>query len=272
MPPGIGYGRRRVFRRRPPMRRRRFTRRRRGPTRRGYRALYRSRAPGGFMRAITNARTGGFLGIETKFFDTFLASTAVTAAGDYPSSTLENPSATIVLNSVAQGDGESDRDGRKITLRNLQVKGAIGLRPGSRTATAGAPVSLTVFIAIILDTQANGAVLSPANVYTNPSGTLALASHPFRNLQFSTRFRVLATRTITFDSEDFFTEGTNVHWGGQEQVFDIFVNLRGMTVTFSGTSGAITNITDNAIQVFAVADDATMVTDIWYNSRLRFRG
>ncbi len=222
-------------------------------------------------RVLRNPRIGGFLGIETKFYDKTLANAALTNPSD-ASGGEHDISATVLFNTVVQGDGESQRDGRVITMKNLTVKGQVNIVPQAGTTVVdGATI---VFIALVLDRQTNGATISSEDVFTNP-GAATLAPFPFRNLQNIKRFRVLATRSFTMDNptiaNDLGSTGGIIQ-AGLAQKFTMFVNLRGMKTTYTGTTETVANISDNSLHLIAYCSSTQLAPTITYNSRLRYMG
>ena len=59
---------------------------------------------------------------------------------------------------------------------------------------------------------------------------------------------------------------------GLTQAFSIFVDLKDLVTTFTGTTSDIANIADNSLHViaFTVADSGAPILS--YNARLRFMG
>ncbi len=218
-----------------------------------------------------NRRVGGFLGIETKFYDTKLISSVINAPSD-ASAGEQNPSATICLNSVTQGDGESQRDGRKITMKSIFIEGHVAVSAQASQSTADA--ASTIFIALVMDTQTNGALFNSEDVFTNPSASATCAGGPFRNLQFSKRFRVLATRKfvmypMTMTNDTGATGG--VIQGGLIKKFRFYKNLA-TQVIYNGTTETIANITDNSLSLIAYTNSTGLAPQLFYNARLRFVG
>ena len=223
-------------------------------------------------RRFSNVRTGGFMGQEVKFYDKSLVADSLNAPTD-ASGGEHDPSASTSLNTVTQGDGESQRDGRLIAMQSVQIKGVITINPQSGASTADG--ANTIMIAVVLDKQTNGAQLNSEDVYTNPGASASLAAHPFRNLQFSRRFKVL--KTICFIMQNpAIANDTGATGGiitnGLHHKFDMFVNLRGMRCEFKGTTENISNVVDNSIHVIAYANSISDTPKISYNSRLRFTG
>ena len=108
------YKRKRTTRRRHLQKKRRLTRRRaRGRT--------------------YNVRYGGLLGIEKKYYDLDGTQAIVTNTQCIVPNT-----GTTCINSPAQGDGASDRDGNRIIVKSFSMR--IAIKEGSATANTVLPV------------------------------------------------------------------------------------------------------------------------------------
>lgn len=225
------------------------------------------RTGGGRKSRFANIRYGGYTGIEKKFYDTFLVAGTLTAPTD-ASGGEHDPSATIVLNSVPQGDGESQRDGRHITCTYLTVRGNI--QSPSMTNQTVAELAPHVYVCVVLDKQTNGATITSEQVFCNPSASALLAADPFINLQFQSRFRVLKFMKLKIPMPTMSYDGTNVETSGTIQPFKFNINLKKMKTTFNGTTESVANITDKSLHVIAFTSSAGMGSVINYNARLRF--
>ncbi len=211
------------------------------------------------------------MGIELKFYDTLLATTNLTAPTDCAGGELDPVGSIDCLNAVTQGDGESQRDGRKMNMHSLTINGSIKQAAVSaQTAMFEQPL---YFLALVHDKQCNAATINSEDVFSNPSGDSETNTTPFRNLQFINRFDVLKTwhgkapmRTTGNDAAGTFDiSGSNLK-------FSMHVKLGGMPVVFKGTSEAIANITDNAIHLVGWASVTSGTPAITYQSRVRFTG
>lgn len=213
-----------------------------------------------------NVRTGGFVGMERKFYDTARAAVALTAPADASGGEVD-PGTVNCISAPAQGDGESNRDGRKIHIKSVHIKGNVFVNTvPTATDTPG-----KVFVAIVQDTQTNGAQLNSEDVYTNPSASTNLATMPFRNLQYSSRFKVLATKVVTADITTAAYNGTSLVGFPTHKTFEIYKNVD-IPVTFSNTTAGVANVTDNSLHVIAYCQDTTSTPYIQYNARIRFVG
>lgn len=227
------------------------------------------RAEARAIRRGANVRSGGFLGIELKFYDTLLVGSALTTATD-ASGGEHDPSATIVLNSVIRDTSESGRIGNRITMKNISLNGIINVPiKVDQTTSDVAPV---VFISLVMDKQTNGATIASEDVYTNKGANILLGASLYRNLQETTRFRVLRSMQLTLPQPTLTFDGTNLEQGGFQIPWRMDVPLNQMVQFNAGTTESVANITDNSLHLLAWASSTTLNPTISYNSRLRFVG
>lgn len=219
-------------------------------------------------RSIANARIGGFLGIENKFYDTGVVAGALGAPTDASGGEFD-PASVNCISAPAQGDGESNRDGKNIKILSCHVAGVIAMaKQADQTAADFIP---TVMVALVLDTQTNGAQLASENVYTNPSGNAQTCTTPLRNLQYSKRFKVLASKILRLPQLQMTWDGTNVEQSGGSVPFRFDKRLN-LPVTFNGTTAGVASVVDNSLHIIAYAENTTAVPTIYYNARVRFVG
>jgi len=229
----------------------------------------RGRGVGNF--ALSNLRTGGLMGIETKFWDTGIAVTNISNVANMTGAEID-PAAQLCLNAVAQGDSASQRDGNKITMKGISIRGTVNFEG---MTDSGPGKAGDVFIALVLDTQTNGAQLNSEDVFSNPGALQDLVTSPFRNMDQVTRFRILkekripgATGVITYNTttSEVQTQGMARHW-------EMYVNLRDLLVNFKQTTSVIAALADNSLHLIATTtSELPTPPTITYNSRLRFVG
>lgn len=210
--------------------------------------------------------TGGFLGLERKFLDSSKTLTTLPAPADCSGAELD-PATTNQLNAVAQGDGESNRDGKNYVIKSIHFRGVI--REPAQTNQVATDVISTYFVAIVQDTQTNAAQLNSEDVFTNPGASSSFATSPLRNLQYSKRFKVLKWWRGSLPVPSVTYDGTNVEQTGTEKLLqcDIPCNIR---VNTKGTSANVTDIVDNSLHVIGFSSQAT--AQLGYNCRIRFMG
>ncbi len=197
-------------------------------------------------------RTGGFYGTdELKFHDIAITDALIAANG--------NIAEDSVL-TIAQGDGEQERDGRKMVVKKIGWKFSMVLQ----AIDAGTPqFAEGVRVILYHDTQTNGATAT----VSGSGGILAADDfHSFNNLETGKRFRTLMDRTYSLSPHA--GGGTDT---GQYRIDDSFYkNDCNIPVTYnsSATTGAIATMMDNNIGVLLLSDQGSVVA---FTSRMRIR-
>ncbi len=198
-------------------------------------------------------RTGGYYGRftnggEKKFFDTTVDDTPITT-------TMVIQNLTI----VPEGNGESARIGRKITIKSVHVKGVLTMIQ----ATDAANTSDKVFGMLVQDTQTNGAPF----VVTDLLDTDVITS--FRNLANSKRFKVLKKKTWTFKAGGAAASGAAFIFSQDQK--DVNINLKCnivMEYDNSATTGVITSVRSN--NLYWVTQSSGGVVNSVLQARIRY--
>lgn len=228
------------------------------------RLMTRRRAP-----AALNQRTGGYLGLELKFLDSFkLDGTVAASAGGAGGE--QDPTLGTSLNNILEGSGEQDRIGRKVTLKSVDVKGVI--RSTGLADAIDALTQASFFVAIVMDTQTNGATLNSENVFKNLAGDSHLAAQPQRQIEFLSRFKVLKVIKMRAPTPYAFSDGTATgSVSGYQIPFEMKVAMN-QVVTYREALGGIGDIVDNSLHVIAYASSVAFTPMITYGARVRFLG
>jgi len=229
---------------------------------------YKSRA-GLSARQVSNLRIGGFMGIELKYAD-FARSLLTVVSPVAAVGGVVDPATFLALNAIAQGDGESQRDGKQINLKSCYVTGCIDI-PALINQTTAKNIP-TVYIALVCDKQTNGAQLTSELVFQNPSAASSTAASPLRNMQYTSRFDVLDSCVVELEQPAVSWDGTNLETSGSRAPFKL--SWTGdMMVQYTGTTATVATIQDNSLHLIAFAGpDATATPTISYNARVRFVG
>ncbi len=235
----------------------------------------RVRRSGKFMSAkpfvtagYRNRRTAGFLGIETKFFDSSRAGLALTATAAMTGMEAD-PTTLNTLFAPVRGTGPSDRDGRKTMMKSVQINGNVTTAPQSdQTVSETAP---QITIVLVLDQQTNAAQLNSEDVWTNDSGSSGLCTSAMRDMERSTRFRILKRWSFKMPQTQVVFDGTNFEQYGVTRQFSGFVKLN-IPVEYVANGGTIADIQDNSLHLIACASGTDSTATIGYNCRIRFVG
>lgn len=191
---------------------------------------------------------------EVKFYDT----NAVLA--NMGGSKALNPS-TGAFNTVPQGDGPSERVGRKIDLLRWEIRGII------RTAfSAGRGVVYRVIL--FEDRQANGDV--PPSYILPLTSTPGLDINRFPDMTQRHRYTIYADDTMKLNPQASDT-GATTDLAGSTLNYRRTINFspRNSSVLFQGTSANITSLPGRALHILILAS-ATDTTVVDFNSRLLY--
>lgn len=223
-------------------------------------------------RRRMNARIGGFLGIEKKFLDVYASNVVLAAPSDCSGGEIQpEGGCTGCLSAPAQGDGESNRDGKKITMKSIFITGNV--RSAALADQADCLAAPVVFVALVLDTQANGATIVSEQVFTNPNDTPFVNSMPLRNLQYSSRYRVLAHKTLNLAPCTASTDGANTTTIAPSQKPFILSYTGDIPISFTSTTADVANVADNALHLIAFNNNSSWTAcSLSFNSRMRFVG
>jgi len=195
--------------------------------------------------------TQGRLNKELKNFDN-IAGLSIAANDSF---TLPSSLATgALLVGLGQGTTALTRTGRKILVKQVQIKAAVTMTPGA----GAAPTTIYKWY-LIQDRQANGAYPT-ANTDIWAS---VVAGYEMRNLDTTHRYHVMASGMMEFAS------GAGVNGAYDPVVKQLDINHKcNMLVEMSSTAGAIGEIKSNNILFFAT--DINGLCSTAGSSRIRF--
>lgn len=243
-------------------------RRARAPVRRYGNAVARA------ARMMLNTRTAGFLGVEHKFVDYVFGASTVANAAALTGGECD-PATVNCLSAVAIGDAHNTRDGKKIVLESILIRGKIQRGAYENFISPYTAINHSVFVALVLDTQTNGAQLNSEDVYINPSATQAANSVPIRNRLFSGRFRILKCEVFKIAYETLaMGDATHGSAHAANTHFDWYIPFKtGLHINFNaGTTADVANVIDNSLHVIAFTDCTSFVPTLLYNARVGYQG
>jgi len=166
---------------------------------------------------------------------------------------------------IAEGGGESDRNGRKIILKSLYIDLHVQRIASASTAVAGA---VSTRLVLVQDTQCNGVVTAWASVFDAP-GTNRFTG--VRNLANIERFKVLMDKRVVFNTTAAAWDGTTVASAGADRLVRKYLKLN-MPIIYSGATGAQAEIASNNLTLLVVNDDSSSTIDFSGTFRLRYIG
>lgn len=185
------------------------------------------------LNARVNKLTS-LINTEFKTIDSTGTSTAVPNAG-----------VRILLNGLVKGDGISNRSGRKVRFKSLQLKYSC--------EHSGAGAQNRVRVMVVVDKQPNAAVFTVADLLEDT----AIPTISPRNLDNRKRFAWLYDKSFTLN-DDY-----------PEKMFKHYRKIDCKTIFDDSDTGLVADITSNSIYMVAVSDHVTGPLMTYYH-RLRF--
>lgn len=171
-----------------------------------------------------------------------------------------------LLSTIPQGVTAITRVGRRATITSVHLQGQY-LPPVTATSLADLDNYFQrIKLWVVHDTQANGAIFTAATF-------LASADiNSYRNLNNSSRFKVLATRQIVSNPDSVSGDGasaTKLCRSAHPWKVDIKCCI---PIDFNSTAGVITEQKLSSIYLFAMAEnsDASAIGALTFFSRIRF--
>jgi len=219
-----------------------------------------------------NRRTGGLLGIEKKYLDTSYALANLTAPTDMSGMEI-NPTTgcTGCLSAPPTGNAFNTRDGAKIQVKSVLVKGVIVVIPQINQASLD--TACIVNISLVMDRQTNGATLDSESVYSNLSANATQNCNALRNPSFVERFKVLKNVSFTLPQLTAAFDSANIEVAGTTIAFTISKKLD-MPVKFTtgSTTADVANVIDNSLHIIAWVNNTSYAAQLGFNARIRFYG
>ncbi len=200
-------------------------------------------------------RVGGFYGRysgrggELKFHDVDLDDAVVAASA-----------ITATINIIPQGVTESQRVGRKCTIRRIQWRYEISLP--EQDAVADPASGDTVRVILYKDKQANGATANATDILE------AAVFQSFRNLANSGRFDILMDKLHNINYRGLASDGAGVVSQAKVVQNYIFYKACSIPIEFDATTGALTEVRSNNIGVLLMSGQG--VAGFESGFRLRF--
>ncbi len=201
--------------------------------------------PGITRRAGFFGRFAG-AGAELKFHDLDIDDATIASNG-----TITEDSCNVIV----QGTSESQRIGRKCTLRSINWRFNIRLPEGTAVTTT----SDTVRVILYLDKQTNGATAAVTDILESDD------FQSFNNLSNKSRFRTLMDRTYDLNT-DLSGDGTTVD-SPRFNMNDTFFKKVNIAIEYDSTTGAITEQRSNNVGVLLLSKNGLCT----FASKMRIR-
>ncbi len=153
----------------------------------------------------------------------------------------------MTCNQIAEGNGESERIGRKLNIRSIQWTYTVELQDQGNSANPSGNETLRVVL--YLDKQTNGATATVTGIMESDD------YQSFRNLSNASRFQILHDKSYDLGFHSAAGDGTAANdWGGESKTVKFYRRCN-IPIEYdnSATTGAITSIRSNNLGVLLFA-------------------
>lgn len=209
---------------------------------------------------------------ERKYFDTNRTAMALSDAVSTWAGAEADPATLLSIFQPVTGDDFLNRDGRKVQVFSIKLRGTITV--AAQTNAAAADGAAMIRILLVQDKQTNGAQLNAEDVLGTGGGVAytGQAINAFQNPAFFGRFRVLKDRKFALQNPNMTYDGTNIEQAGLIKQFKMNIKFKKpVVVHFNATNGGtIADIIDNSFHVIAGTNSTDMAPSIGYLSRVTF--
>jgi len=189
---------------------------------------------------------------ENKYFDAerSIADLTVITGATWASCEVD-PTALGALFAPIQGTGFNNREGRKVWVKKLKVKGYVNW--GFNTNLTAGDEGNLIRMLILIDKQTNAVQFDSEAVLESGGATADPTISAFQNPAFFGRFRILKDVTWSKTARYVSWDGTNIEEFGQRKAFKFYINFkRPLVVHFNGTNGGtVADIVDNSFHIMA---------------------
>lgn len=200
-------------------------------------------------------RVGGFYGryagrdSELKFHDVDLDDAVITLGGQI----------TETINIIPQGVTESQRIGRKCTIKQILWHYQLNLPEAD--AVANPPNPDAVRVIMYLDKQANGAAAAVTDIIESADW------QSFRNLANSSRFTILLDRMVQMNYDTMASDGAGLVSTSKVNWDLTFYKNCNIPLEFNSTTGAMSEIRSNNLGVLLLGQNGVA----GFGSKIRLR-
>lgn len=215
---------------------------------------------------VSQARISKAIIAERKYFDADVAANFVAIGANWAGAELD-PAANSLFN-PSTGDDFNNRDGRKVQVLSIKIRGHITV-PAQANQTAADAGSL-IRLLLVQDTQTNSAQLNAEDVLSSGAGSNQINS--FQNPAFFGRFKVLKDKVTFLSNPTISWDGTNVEQSGLVKPFKIFHKFpKPVIVHYNGTNGGtVADVIDNSFHIIGGTDSTALAPGLIYKVRTTF--
>lgn len=219
---------------------------------------------------------------EMKYFDCTKSLSALTANASHATA-IQDPDTTLNLGDAAVATPQclfapkvsaalNGREGRKVKMYHVKVKGHINV--AAQAAQAAADTSCDCRVILVMDMQTNATQMTGTQLLTT-TGSTDTAINAFQNPDNFGRFKVLKDKVITMTNANLTGSPTtaDVVQSGMIRKFKLDHKFKKpVQVNFNATNGGtVADIVNNSLHIFAECNNTLLAPTITYYSRVGYK-
>lgn len=211
---------------------------------------------------------GGAIVADNHYFDTERANAFIAATATSWANCELDPDTTAMLCLFAPviGDDIVNRTGRKVFVKNIRIRGTIGI--ASQTAQTTADTSPIIRIIVYQDSQTNGAQSQAEDVIN--SGSAALAINMSMNPANFGRFKILKDKI--YRGQPVTMSGLTTAFVSPGYLIPFKMSIKvNQWVNYNATNGGtVADVIDNSFHLIAQTENNTYAPSLAYKVRTTF--
>lgn len=208
---------------------------------------------------------------ERKYYTqqrTTVALSDLSAGTDWAGCELD-PATVLTLFAPTTGDDFNNRDGRKVQVISIKVKGYFDVPAQANQAATDSAALIRLIL--VQDKQTNAAQLNAEDVV----GGVANAANNINQFQNPThfgRFRVIKDKLFNLQNPAIGFDGTNIEQNGLKKTFKFNIKFRKpQVVHFNATNGGtVADVIDNSWHIIGGSQGISLAPTIQYQVRTTF--
>lgn len=217
---------------------------------------------------VSQARITRAIVSERKYFDSEVSAVALVTNATGWAGCEFDPTTLNTLFAPVTGDDFNNRDGRKVQVLSIKIRGHIQIQ--AQADQTAADNGAYIRMLLVQDKQTNSAQLNAEDVIQSGAGSVAI--NMFQNPAFFGRFRVLKDKIIRADNSNMTYDGTNIEQSGLVRPFKMQVKFtKPVIVHYNATNGGtVADCVDNSFHIIANSTSIQLAPTINYKCRTTF--
>lgn len=206
---------------------------------------------------------------ENKYYDLSVTHSITTPTSAWSVNERAEPGSVRSLFGPVTGDDIFNREGRKVVVKSIRIRGHISV--SAQSAQTAADNATYIRMVLVLDKQTNGTQMDPGNLLS--SGSAPNIDALTSTASFG-RYQILRDKKIVIGQPNMVWNGATIFQGGAVRPFKLKYNWpNGLVVHYNATnSGDIPDTIDNSLHLICGCTNLQLAPQLVYQSRVVFVG